>query len=532
MPADIRQKHSRDHPGQRLPNIKKSPQNRRFMHYGWSIYILLTLSLYFAPAPIQTALSQAFSPSSINAIDQVLFTEKNKFLTPIAVFGKDQRQRLPKRYKNLDNQIGLLHNTKTNTLCTAFCVGPDLIATASHCLFSHRKKRRLHLSSFLFKLKTGRKSRSPYSRLAGTRSKQTRNYIIAGTSKLNRRPPIGAARDWAIVRLERPACKKGWLKAVNLPYHKLENAARKKKLFQIAYHMDYRNWQIAYSRSCTVKRNHGGLSWSNIKKHFSVPQSLILHRCDTGEASSGSPLLMDSKNGPLVVGINVGTYQQRELTLKNGRVVRRTKYKTIANTAVSSKAFYAKISLLRRANIIRHRSDLKKLQISLEEQGYYRGRIDGIYGVRTELAIKAYERRTNRPITGLATLAILAELDMNTTDPHSTETSADHQTRHITSAQRLEKQQAAEEKADTPISAIGYPYTLAPTNSPICFLIASRACCAFDPSGPPACAISGSPAAALSTKLRSIQPSPDQPHQIGWSNHWLRQPTSLPCPHP
>ncbi|MCP4936363.1 MAG: trypsin-like serine protease [bacterium] len=361
--------------------------------------------------------------------------DKRISLIPVAVFGKDQRKRLPRRYKKLDHQIGLLHNPRTNTLCTAFCVGPDMIATASHCLYSHRKRNRLYLSSILFKLKTGNKNARIYSKLAGHRTRQTRRYIVTGTSKMSRKPPIGAARDWAVARLERPVCNKGWFNSIDLDHLKLEDAARNKKLFQVAYHMDYKNWQIAYSRSCSINRNFGGLTWSNIKKHFALPNSLILHRCDTGEASSGSPLLMDTEQGPVVIGINVGTYQQRQLTVKNGRVIGHTKYKTIANTAVSAKAFSRKITILKKANVITNKSDLKLLQSDLRQQRFYKGRIDGIYGSRTELAIKAFERGSNRPETGLPTSAILLELDKSRTEPVSIETSAGYKPQKKTSNQ-------------------------------------------------------------------------------------------------
>ncbi len=335
-------------------------------------------------------------------------------ITPVAVFGKDQRRALPRSLKQLASQVGLLHNSRTNTLCTAFCVGPDIIATASHCLFGRYKKRRLHLSSVVFKL-SGRKAASPaQSRLAGHASRQARRYVIAGTSSLNRKPPIGAARDWALARLARPACKNGWLTTANLSDEAMQRANSNNKLFQVAFHMDYRNWELAFSRSCPVSKNFGGLSWTAIRKHFSSPRSLILHRCDTGEASSGSPLLMEGENGPVVVGINVGTYQQREVTIKNGRIIRHTKYRTIANTAVSSAAFFKKISILGKARIIQDRARLKQLQKVLKLRGLYLGKIDGVYGSRTEQAIKAHERRAGLPVTGLATVSILATFDKTT----------------------------------------------------------------------------------------------------------------------
>ncbi|MCF6198275.1 MAG: peptidoglycan-binding protein [Hyphomicrobiaceae bacterium] len=345
--------------------------------------------------------------------------ENHNFIVPVAVFGKDQRKNLPRTYNKLDRSIGLLHNPRTNVLCTAFCVGPDIIATASHCLFGRRKRSKLYISSFLFKLKTKGRKRQLYSRMAGYRSSLSRQYIIAGTTRLNRKPPIGAARDWAIIRLAQPACRNSWLKTLPLSLVKLEAAARNKKVFQVAYHMDYRNWQIAYSRSCSIHRNFGGLSWKSIKKHFSSPRSLILHQCDTGEASSGSPLLMDTPRGPVVVGINVGTYQQREIIVKNGRILRRTRFKTIANTGVSAGAFSRKIAFLQQAKIITNRFELKRLQIALKERGLYLGTIDGIYGARTSAAIKAFEKRLNRASTGLATRQTLLALEKRKEAPLS-----------------------------------------------------------------------------------------------------------------
>jgi V8-like Glu-specific endopeptidase len=419
---------------QPVPDDLNPLKNRRFRQVlptaytvNQLIFLLLSVLLLLVCSLAKPALSGPLSPAPLPPHHQNIVNDFSKLITPVAVFGKDQRQRLPRRYKALGQQIGLLHNPKTNTLCTAFCVGPDMIATASHCLFSHRKKRKLHLSSFLFKLNTRTKNKPFYSKLAGNRTRQTRQFIITGTSKLNRKPPIGAARDWAIIRLEHASCRNGWLKTIDMPHNQLELASRNKKLFQVAYHMDYRNWQIAYSRSCSINRSYGGLKWRNIKKHFATPQSLILHQCDTGEASSGSPLLMDTFDGPVVVGINVGTYQQRDIIVKSGRVIRRTKYRTIANTAVSSAAFLRNISLLKQADVIHSSADMKDLQLNLQERNYYQGSIDGIYGSRTELAIKAFEQGMNRPITGLATSTLLAEFNKNNTDPLSIETSGEYE---------------------------------------------------------------------------------------------------------
>src|SRR5215468_4744195 len=54
---------------------------------------------------------------------------------PAAVFGNDDRIPLPAKYKDLQEKIGLLFNPRSRMVCTAFCVAPDIVATAGHCLF-------------------------------------------------------------------------------------------------------------------------------------------------------------------------------------------------------------------------------------------------------------------------------------------------------------------------------------------------------------------------------------------------------------
>ena len=44
-------------------------------------------------------------------------------LTPVAVFGEDNRVELPDKYGVLEGKIGMLYEQSTQTLCTAFCVG-------------------------------------------------------------------------------------------------------------------------------------------------------------------------------------------------------------------------------------------------------------------------------------------------------------------------------------------------------------------------------------------------------------------------
>ncbi len=59
----------------------------------------------------------------------------NPFLSRVAVFGKDDRTPLPERLKSLEGSVGLLYDQSSRTVCSAFCVGDDIVATAGHCLY-------------------------------------------------------------------------------------------------------------------------------------------------------------------------------------------------------------------------------------------------------------------------------------------------------------------------------------------------------------------------------------------------------------
>ncbi len=331
----------------------------------------------------------------------------------VAVLGRDDRRPLPKRYRQMQRKIGILHNPLTNTLCSAFCVRPNVIATAAHCFFSRKNGQPLKLSAFRFTLNYGRSTTRPgasSARLAGYQTGMSRLFIAAGTSGLRRRPPIGAIRDWALARLATPHCRFGTIDIKPHPVPALIRASKQRRILQLAFHLDFKNWRLAYSQPCQIKRNFGNMRWSSIKAQFVDPEDLVLHTCDTAGASSGSPILMESDAGLVAVAINVGTYQQRNVLIRDGRVVKRSKYRTIANTAVNAHAFADLASYLEHADIIASRGDLMILQQRLQALGLYGGPIDGLMGRQTERAIKTFERRQNWPVTGLATRPLLAAL--------------------------------------------------------------------------------------------------------------------------
>ncbi|MEL6373381.1 MAG: peptidoglycan-binding protein [Pseudomonadota bacterium] len=329
-------------------------------------------------------------------------------VTPVAVFGRDQRALTPGRYRHLAGSLGLLFNNGSRTACSAFCVGSDTIATAAHCLFPVDGRRAPPLKGFWFARRYERNRE--VTRIAGWRTGSASQFVMAGSMRLNIRPPIDATRDWAFVRLERPVCRGRAFRVRSLKPRTLIKAARAKRIFQLAYHRDFANWRLAYSKPCRVSRNFRGASWSTIARDFSNARDLILHMCDTGAASSGSPILMDTPNGPVVIGINVGTYVQSKVLMQNGRVTKRYKADSVANTGVNARAFADQLYAFRSARIIETDRNMRLLQIALQRRGLYLEAIDGLYGPATNAAIRAYERRLGQPQTGLATIKLLRQL--------------------------------------------------------------------------------------------------------------------------
>jgi protease YdgD len=329
-------------------------------------------------------------------------------VVPVAVFGSDERVPLPAKYKDVQEKIGLLFNMRRPTVCTAFCVAKDIIATASHCLHGTSDERPARTADFWFARNYD--AVRDYARIAGHANGTVSQHVMAGSTHLSVRPPIDAARDWALIRLARPVCSKGVLPVRVLQLDDIMKEAAAERVFQIAYHRDFTPWKPAYSRPCGVAKNFETAGWDQIARDFTEPQSLILHTCDTGGASSGSPILLDTANGPEVIGINVGTYVQSKVLMQQGKVRQRLKADKVANTGVASAAFAAQLEAFERAAILASAGQMRELQALLKHRQLYSGPVDGTYGAAVRSAIEAYEREEGLAVTGLATEAILRRL--------------------------------------------------------------------------------------------------------------------------
>ena len=323
----------------------------------------------------------------------------------IAIFGRDDRQAVPDRYDAAAQAIGILYNDRTRTVCSAFCVSDTIVATAAHCMAGGRSS---NAGNFVFSRNHGR-SRDT-ARVEGFASHASAQNVVSGDFRMRVRPPIDAAYDWALVRMSRDICAKKSLQVRVLSLPEIMEEARANRVYQISYHRDFTQWKAAYSKPCGVARDFDNAEWSTIAPDFLSSERMILHTCDTGGASSGSPLLIDTPEGPAVVGINVGTYVRSKVMMQNGEIARTPKSETVANTAVNAGAFASRIEALRSAHVLPSGRPMRELQERLQQQNFYQGKIDGNFGATLRSAIEAYEEAKALPVTGLATPALLLRL--------------------------------------------------------------------------------------------------------------------------
>lgn len=333
--------------------------------------------------------------------------QRDAYVRRIAVFGSDDRTNVPARLEAAASKLGLLFNNKSRTVCSAFCVAENVIATAAHCLHRAHSGATARHADFVFARNFDRTREMV--KIDGAVAGSATQNMATGDFKMRVRPPIDAAHDWALVRLERNACPGGGLAVQALSNDDVIEHAKGGRVFQVSYHRDWAQWRPAYSKPCLVARDYEKAPWSSIAPDFMLPEQVVLHTCDTGGASSGSPLLLETAQGPAVIGINVGTYVQSKMSQARGQAARQ-RSDTIANTAVNATAFASLIQPLSAATMLTSGQAIRELQERLKGRSHYAGKIDGTYGPMLKAAIEAHERASRLPVTGLATQTLLQSL--------------------------------------------------------------------------------------------------------------------------
>jgi Putative peptidoglycan binding domain len=329
-------------------------------------------------------------------------------LTLAAVFGSDDRTPLPSNLQPMRERLGVLFNIRQRSVCSAFCVDATTIGTAAHCLFKTSGEKAPRLADFWFARNYD--TVRDYARIAGYETNAAAQNVVAGAFSLSTAPPIDATKDWAFVRLSRPVCSKGGFDIEPLPVEQILREAKAGRVFQLSYHKDFKQWQPAYSKPCAVDRTFGTVGWSAISADFNAPEHLLLHTCDTGGASSGSPLLLDTPQGPKVIGINVGTYIQSKGSTPHQLATEKGGGDAIANTGVGATAFAAQAKAFRAAIILSGAGAVRELQERLRTEGLYSGAIDGTFGPTLKVAIEGFEASARLPLSGFASEDLLSRL--------------------------------------------------------------------------------------------------------------------------
>ncbi|MEL6297627.1 MAG: peptidoglycan-binding protein [Pseudomonadota bacterium] len=316
----------------------------------------------------------------------------------VDVIGKDNRERVPKRYETVSRSIGFLWQRGSGRACTAFCVGDSVIATNAHCLIEHRRRREKHLHLFRFMLAPPRGQvdvDDVSTLLFADRARPLMSFYTGAPG--SSRSVSNMVDDWAFAKLAKPLCRGRKLNFKARSYDALRSAGTAGKLLMIGYHgdrdLDYR-W---LSGDCKIRRGKR--------------RDLVFHTCDTFKGSSGSPILMKTPGGGYdVVAINVGTYELSRYRIlrsrrSNGRVRQRRKLvsRTIVNVGVPPTHFTQGLARFTRERLLSSSRELRDIQSSLRLMQLYRGRIDGIIGPRTRRAINAFERKEGMSPIGVPT---------------------------------------------------------------------------------------------------------------------------------
>ena len=77
-------------------------------------------------------------------------------------------------------------------------------------------------------------------------------------------------------------------------------------------------------------------------------------------------------------------------------------------------------NLSREVPVVEHRNDVKKMQQILRGKGYYRGKVDGVFGLRTSASIRGFQKAELLPITGQVDAQTAGKLGVKREDPGGT----------------------------------------------------------------------------------------------------------------
>lgn len=340
-------------------------------------------------------------------------TTSSSLVTPVMVIGRDDRRDIPKNLKKLEGSIGLLimhgrEGSSRSYMCTAFCVAPDVIATNAHCLVRDGRKQHRDLDRISFNLRPDTLTRTFGSRSPLVIVDPDEPYLSFYTGYTRSKGSLGTAKyDWAFAKLRNPICRGHALPFASLSSKELRREGSKGKIFMLGYHGDTMLLLgPRYSPNCRPTVRSGGGS--------------MRHYCDMVKGSSGSPLLWQDGEQFKVVGINIGQYAWRRQRVYVNRFTGQRIGKPITvssgqyNYATPPNGFMKGVRHFREAKLLWHREDFLEYQELLKKAGFYKGKIDGLYGPATRAATQKFEKSLDLVPIGLPTRGLIDVLRQKT----------------------------------------------------------------------------------------------------------------------
>lgn len=359
------------------------------------------------------------------------------------VLGNDDRIRPNTEHLKLLGSIGILYNNDSRSVCTAFCISPDTIISAAHCMFSSRLVNKqatgkVDLTKTHFVI-PGSFTSSP---LAGSDNREVQDSIIAGMKKVPK-STTSFPMDWMILKLQKKACRKS-LPLAGLSMAEIRKAASKKRLLMAGFHGDMLDRDLLISPACALGEwSDRKLITRSLRRKVRDFNRILLHKCDAYKGSSGSPMLIRTEGGYQAVAVNVGNIiRYREL--RRGRKLVNRKQTGIINVAVRVGAFADMARLMARTRLIVKKDQIKQVQSLLTQAGLKPGPADGVVGRRTRKAIRAFESKNGLQVTGQPSIALYRMLlPENKRALASVQSNGDHRALTTTSSRAGSKESRA-----------------------------------------------------------------------------------------
>ncbi|MEM8877885.1 MAG: trypsin-like peptidase domain-containing protein, partial [Pseudomonadota bacterium] len=268
-----------------------------------------------------------------------------------AVIGEDDREPIADSKPELARGIGFILETGSAYTCTAFCVADDVIATSAHCILRRDSKLSpVDLAAIRFHMfdrNTATRDSNgtmPFRSVRAATNLQTGPGHQTTTATFHGRFSIKKDSprhfdDWALAKLETPLCKGRALTTKPVTQTQLRTESNAGNLYMIGYHGGRFEEGRIRSADCELGRVKLDRFMRAQRQRFANAPDLLLHRCDMEQGASGSPIFMDTEEGPKVVAMNSGSVSHLIYQLRPGSQRRQLISRYDANTAVLARAF-------------------------------------------------------------------------------------------------------------------------------------------------------------------------------------------------